>query len=204
MIGRLQGKLIQKKPPQILVDVAGVGYELDVTMNTLYQCPEEGQAITLHTHLVVREDLHCLYGFASLDERDLFRILIKVNGVGPKLALTILSSMTVTAFVQCVQQQAVSALVKVPGIGKKTAERLLIEMRDRLNDWQGGGRAVRLPATSDELLGCDAHSAVSDAISALVALGYKPQQANQAVAKLPADNQSSETLIRQALQQLAS
>lgn len=204
MIGRISGILIQKKPPQVLVDVAGIAYEVDVTMNTLYQCPDEGQKITLHTHLVVREDQHSLYGFASLDERDLFRLLIKVNGVGPRLALTILSSMNVPVFVQCVQNQEVSALVKVPGIGKKTAERLLIEMRDRLNDWQAGGSAVRLPDTSDEILRTTEHSAVSDAVSALIALGYKPQHANQAVAKLKSENQSSENLIRQALQQLAS
>lgn len=202
MIGRLHGKLIDKKPPELLIDVGGVGYEVSASMHTIYQLPELDHHVTLYTHLTVREDAHLLFGFAELEERELFRLLIKVNGVGPKLALTILSSMAVDSFVECVHQDNVTALVKVPGIGKKTAERLLIEMRDKLKDWQSStAQSPTLNNASAAII--VRRSEVQDAISALIALGYKPAQANQAVAKLDTENANSEQIIRQALQRLA-
>src|SRR5690606_8439100 len=179
MIGRIRGKLLEKQAPEILVDVSGVGYEIHAPMTTIYQLPALGEDVELFTHLVVREDAHLLFGFASAQERALFRALIKVNGVGPKLALTILSGMDVQDFVRCVRDGDTAGLVRLPGVGKKTAERLLIEMRDRLRDWHADGVAVgegaaRLPAgAADHRL---------DAESALIALGYKPQEASKMIA----------------------
>jgi holliday junction DNA helicase RuvA len=197
MIGRIRGTLLEKQAPELLVDVNGVGYEIQAPMTTIYKVPAIGGQVELYTHLIVREDAHLLYGFASLQERALFRALIKVNGVGPKLALTILSGMDVEAFVRCVRDNDAAGLVRLPGVGKKTAERLLVEMRDRLRDWHVDGLAVsggsaQLPArANDHLL---------DAESALIALGYKPQEATRMVAavnKEPAT--TSEELIRMAL-----
>ena len=142
MIGRLTGTLLAKQPPALLLDVAGVGYELEAPMTTFYTLPAVGETVTLHTHLVVREDAHLLFGFASEDERRLFRALIKVSGVGARLALTILSGVSADEFVRCVQDSDTATLVRLPGIGKKTAERLIVEMRDRLDDWQ---QQVRMP-----------------------------------------------------------
>lgn len=197
MIGRLQGKLIQKQPPQLLIDVQGVGYEVDAPMSTFYQLPETGQPVTLHTHLVVREDAQLLYGFASEAERALFRNLIKINGVGPKLALTILSGISTDDFVRCVHENNAAALVSLPGIGKKTAERLIVELRDRLKDEQsyaGGslpaGGSVTVPVASP----------VGDAVSALIALGYKPQDASKMVRAVNVDGMDAENIIRLSLQ----
>ncbi|HSB97665.1 MAG TPA: Holliday junction branch migration protein RuvA, partial [Spongiibacteraceae bacterium] len=142
MIGRIRGKLLEKQAPELLVDVNGVGYEIQAPMTTIYQLPALGETVELFTHLVVREDAHLLFGFASLRDRALFRALIKVNGVGPKLALTILSGMDAQDFVRCVRDNDGAGLVRLPGVGKKTAERLLIEMRDRLRDWPIDGLAV--------------------------------------------------------------
>jgi Holliday junction DNA helicase RuvA len=199
MIGRLHGVLIAKQPPQLLIDVQGVGYEVEAPMSTFYQLPATGAAITLHTHMVVREDAHLLFGFATERERRLFRTLIKVNGVGPKLALTILSGISADDLVRSLQENDSAALVRLPGVGKKTAERLIVEMRDRLDDLQSDGvlpvamAATQAPAaTRDE---------ERDALSALVALGYKPQEASRLISGVESAGLSSEEIIRAALKQ---
>lgn len=196
MIGRLRGILLEKQPPQLLLDVQGVGYEIQAPLSTFYRLPEIGQPITLLTHLIVREDAHILYGFAEERERNLFRNLIKVTNVGPKSALTILSGIEPNAFVRCVMDNDVTSLAKLPGIGKKTAERLVVEMRDRLSAWQE--QLVTTELTSLH----ETNRAVQDAISALVALGYKPQEARQAVLRLEKNNLSSEELIKLALKNI--
>lgn len=202
MIGRLRGTLAEKHPPQLLVDVGGVGYEVEAPMSTFYQLPALGSEVQLYTHLVVREDAHLLFGFASESERRLFRTLIKVNGVGAKLALTILSGITADEFARCVQDGDTASLVRLPGVGKKTAERLVVEMRDRLNDWQlPGSIAVELPGAAQAPAGGDA---VKDAIAALVSLGYKPQEASRLISKLETEGLDSEAIIRAALKQAVS
>ena len=196
MIGRLRGTLAEKQPPHLLLDVGGVGYEVEVPMTTLYRLPAQGEVVTLHTHLVVREDAHLLYGFGEKRERELFRELIRLNGVGPKLALALMSSLEVDELVRCVQAQDTAALVKVPGVGKKTAERLLVELKDRFKAWEN------LPAIAPLVLpnqAAVAASAEADAVSALVALGFKPQEASRAVAAVEGEDLSSEELIRRAL-----
>ena len=197
MIGRLRGIIIQKQPPQLLIDVQGVGYEVDAPMSTFYQLPNLGEQVTLHTHMVVREDAQLLYGFASESERTLFRNLIKINGVGAKLALTILSGMNAEEFAHCVQDNDAAALVRLPGIGKKTAERLIIELRDKLKaDLPGSGTAM--PAGS--LVSPVATSPVSDAVSALIALGYKAQEASRMVRAVDTEGLDTEEIIRLSLQ----
>jgi len=196
VIGRLRGTLAEKQPPHLLLDVGGVGYEVEVPMTTLYRLPAQGEVVTLHTHLVVREDAHLLYGFGEKRERELFRELIRLNGVGPKLALALMSSLEVDELVRCVQAQDTSVLVKVPGVGKKTAERLLVELKDRFKAWEN------LPAIAPLVMPNQAPvaaSAEADAVSALVALGFKPQEASRAVAAVEGDDLSSEELIRRAL-----
>ncbi|MCX2979330.1 Holliday junction branch migration protein RuvA [Halieaceae bacterium IMCC14734] len=199
MIGRISGTLLEKQPPEILLDVGGVGYEIQVPMTTLYELPVTGTALTLFTHFVVREDAQLLYGFSSERDRHLFRSLIKVSGVGPKLALGILSGMDADSFVRTVQRDDISTLVKLPGVGKKTAERLLIEMRDRLKDWMlelAEPTAATTAAASDRDM-------LAEAESALVALGYKPAEASRAVAAANDDSiERSEELIRRALQSM--
>jgi len=199
MIGRLNGKLLEKRPPFLLLDVNGVGYEIQASMNTFYHLPDVGETVALYTHLVVREDDLSLYGFLHQQERLLFRSLIKVNGVGPKLAITILSSADPDSFVHSVMSHDVESLVRVPGIGKKTAERLIIEMKDRLSDWKG--RSVSVGAETTTL---DSHQndAVQDAISALIALGYKPQEASRAISKVAEEGLSREELIKRALKKI--
>jgi Holliday junction DNA helicase RuvA len=193
MIGLLRGKILDKQPPQLLLDVNGVGYEVDAPMTTFYDLPDVGAEVMLFTHLAVREDAHTLYGFAKRTDRDLFRNLLKVNGVGARLALTILSGMETRAFITCVQAGDASALVKLPGIGNKTAERLIIELRDRLElPAEAATAAATAPAP--------AASPVEDAVSALVGLGYKPQDASRMVRSLETANLSSEEIIRSALQ----
>lgn len=201
MIGRLSGTILEKQPPEILLDVVGVGYEVHTSMTTFYRLPEVGHEITLHTHFVVREDAQLLYGFYDLHERTLFRNLIKVNGVGPRMALTILSSIEADSFVQCVVDNDTASLVKLPGVGKKTAERLIIEMRDRLTDWYTGKFQINID--SDKLAANDLISASQDAVSALIALGYKPAEASRAISQHDSENMSSTDLIRQALKKLA-
>ena len=201
MIGRIRGTLAAKHPPDILVEVGGVGYELQVPMTTLFQLPALGAEVSLVTHFVVREDAQLLYGFIDERDRGLFRQLIKVSGVGPKLALTILSGMDSASFARCVQRDDIAALVALPGVGKKTAERLLVEMRDKLKDWFGplDDRGAMLPGGG----AAPAADKVADAESALVALGYKPQEASKAVAAANDDDvTSSEELIRRALKSM--
>jgi len=194
MIGRISGILLVKQAPEILVEVGGVGYELQVPMSTVYQLPELGQAVSLHTHFVVREDAQLLYGFALLSERRLFRTLIKVNGVGPKLALTILSGIDGDEFVRCVRDGDTATLVRLPGVGKKTAERLLVEMKDRLKDWH-----VDAPAVASS-----SNDSAAEAESALVALGYKPADASKSIAAVRGEADSSEQLIRLALKNMVN
>jgi len=200
MIGQLQGIILEKHPPQLLLNVNGVGYEIDAPMSSFYRLPEVGQPTKLHTHLIVREDAHQLYGFCTPQERLLFRNLLKVNGVGPRLALTILSSIEPDDFVRCVQNEETAKLVCLPGIGTKTAERLIIEMRDKLKDWVID---ATLP-TSNTPTKPSRNQILQDAIAALVTLGYKPQEASRAVAKIDENNLSSEELIRRALQEVVS
>jgi|TARA_B110000908_G_scaffold32966_1_gene39383 Holliday junction DNA helicase RuvA len=201
MIGRITGVLLEKQAPELLVDVNGVGYEIQAPMTTIYQLPEVGQVVVLHTHFVVREDAQLLYGFAELQERRLFRALIKVNGVGPKLALTILSGIETDEFVRCVRDGDTLSLVRLPGVGKKTAERLLVEMKDRLKDWQ-------IDSITDESRASGmgfSNSITAEAESALIALGYKPQEAAKAIAAANNDSMtSSEQLIRAALKNMVN
>ncbi|RLA61337.1 MAG: Holliday junction branch migration protein RuvA [Gammaproteobacteria bacterium] len=203
MIGRIRGVLVYKQPPDILVEVGGVGYEVQVPMTTLFQLPELGSEVSLVTHFVVREDAQLLYGFIDERDRSLFRQLIKISGVGPKLGLTILSGMDSSSFARCVQRDDISSLMALPGVGKKTAERLLVEMRDKLQDWlvqtdvtgQAGSGVTLAPITN----------IVADAEGALIALGYKPQEASRMVAAVNDDSVAgSEELIRRALKSMAS
>jgi len=200
MIGRLSGILLEKQPPFILLDVNGVGYECQAPMNTIYHLPELGNKVVLHTHLSVSENAHTLFAFFSLEERTLFRSLIKINGVGPKLALAILSAMNAMEFVQNVHNGDAANLVKIPGVGKKTAERLIIEMKDKLKDWEVEG--VPQSSSSQNSTSQLANANVQEAISGLVALGYKPQSASQAISKIDDDNLPPASLIRLALKNM--
>ena len=204
MIGRIRGHLVHKQPPDILVEVGGVGYEIQVPMTTLFRLPELGSEVSLVTHFVVREDAQLLYGFIDERDRSLFRQLIKVSGVGPKLALTILSGMDSTSFARCVQRDDISSLVALPGVGKKTAERLLVEMRDKLQGWLvQAAEADGLPGGAVNL--APIADIVADAESALIALGYKPQEASRVVAAVNDDSVAdSEELIRRALKSMVS
>jgi Holliday junction DNA helicase RuvA len=206
MIGRLQGLLLTKDDNEILLDVQGVGYEVEVPASTLVMLPEPGNNTVLYTHFVVREDAQQLYGFIDLKERALFRLLIKVNGVGPKLALGLLSHMEGGKFVSCVMNNDVNALVKLPGVGRKTAERLIIEMRDRLKEWELEYGKPDEVAISPRATRTDS---LQEAESALISLGYKPLEASRAIVhaanSLETDNQphTTEQLIRLALRNLA-
>ena len=197
MIGRLHGVLVWKQPPGLMIDAHGVGYELEASLTTFQILPEVGAEITLHTHLAVREDAHTLYGFAHLAERALFRELIRVSGVGPRLALLILSGMSVELFGRCVRDGDAAALTRLPGIGKKTAERLIIELRDRIGELGSYSATVGLAGGS--MVAPEARP-VDDAISALVSLGYKLPEASRMVQSLETDGLSREAIIRLALQ----
>lgn len=201
MIGRLTGIVADKQAPDVLIDVEGVGYEVQLPLTSFYELPEEGQKTTIYTHFVVREDAQLLYGFSSKQERSLFRLLIKANGVGPKLGLTILSGLTAEQFVACVEQDDVTTLVKLPGVGKKTAERLLIEMRDRIKALDVAPDFMPKLEMESSLMSNKAND-FDDAVSALVALGYSSQQANKAVKAVHTDGVDSETLIRNALKNM--
>lgn len=192
MIGYLSGLLRARQTQELLIDVQGVGYEVQVSLNTWFDLPETGQPVALHTHLVVREDAQQLFGFGTLAERDLFRALIRVSGIGPRLALAVLSGMTVAEFVHCVQAGQVASLVRLPGVGRRTAERLVVELRDRLADWQAAP-SVQTPGEPQDGAG--------EAESALVALGYKPAEAARMVAAAEAAGAAGDTasLIRAAL-----
>lgn len=196
MIGRLHGVLLHKEPPALLVDVGGVGYELEAPMTTFYELPAVGERVTLYTHLVVREDAHLLYGFAREAQRRLFRALLKVNGVGPRVALAVLSGLSDEEFSRCVADEDIARLTRVPGIGRKTAERLVIEMRDKLP----AEAAAPVSAVANAPPAADP---VSEAVSALVALGYKPNEASRAVRGVSAKGLSAEEIIRQALKGMA-
>lgn len=198
MIGRLRGSLAEKQPPHLVLDVNGVGYEVEVPMTTLYRLPPVGETVTLHTHLVVREDAHLLYGFYEKRERELFRELIRLNGVGPKLALALMSGLEVDELVRCVQAQDTSALTRIPGVGKKTAERLLVELKDRFKAWESLPGTFTLVSNGPNQAEPVA-SAESDAVSALISLGYKPQEASKAVSAIKEKDLSSADLIRRAL-----
>lgn len=200
MIGQIKGILLEKKAPDLLVDVGGVGYELQAPMSTFYQLPATGQGVLLHTHLVVREDAHLLYGFYDQQERALFRALIKVSGVGPKVALAILSGVSADDFVRLVRQDDVTALTRIPGIGKKTAERLILDMRDRLKAWQEPSASGH--AAADLATQTGSPDVSEDAETALIALGYKPQEAARMIVRTLKDNPElnrSEDIIRLAL-----
>lgn len=207
MIGRLRGTLLEKIAPEILIECYGVGYEVSMPMTSIYALPALNEQATIYIHFVVREDAQLLYGFTTKVERKLFRLLIKVNGVGPKLGLAILSGMSADQFVSCVVHDDLSTIVKIPGVGKKTAERLLIEMRDRLKDWQVDEQAVVSPGTSENLslLHNQAealNTAKSDAINALISLGYNQSQADKAIKSIYNKDKSSEDLIRDALKNM--
>ncbi|WP_448550205.1 Holliday junction branch migration protein RuvA [Thalassotalea fusca] len=201
MIGRLRGTLIEKLPPEIVIECQGVGYEVSMPMTSIYALPNEQEEATIYTHFVVREDAQLLYGFATKTERKLFRLLIKVNGVGPKLGLAILSGMSAEQFVSCVAHDDLTTIVKIPGVGKKTAERLLIEMRDKLKDWNS---ELLTPFTDKMPVDGLVASAIvtdsrGDAINALISLGYTQGQADKAIKQIYSDGMSSEDLIRDAL-----
>lgn len=208
MIGRLSGTLVEKYLPEILIECAGVGYEVTMPMTSIYALPELNEQAVIYTHFVVREDAQLLYGFVNTTERKLFRLLIKVNGVGPKLALAVLSAMSADQFVSCVTHDDVSGIVKIPGVGKKTAERLLIEMRDRLKDWQITSRTPATDAMPIQLNAQDTfiHAPVvnnkGDAINALISLGYKQVQADKAVKQVYSDGMTSEDIIRLSLKSM--
>lgn len=201
MIGRLQGTLIVKKAPHILLDVNGVGYELEAPMSTFYNLPGEGNKVILHTHLVVREDAQLLYGFANQAERSLFRALIKVNGVGPKLAITILSGISSADFERCVHDNDVATLVRLPGVGKKTAERLIVEMRDKLAQMDNGLNGQQF--NPEQVSPAYSNDETRDAIGALVSLGYKQQEADKMVRLVATAGRVSEDIIREALKATA-
>lgn len=192
MIGFLRGRIVSKHPPLLLLDVNGVGYEVEAPMSTFYDLPDIGTEVTLQTQLVVREDAHLLFGFGSDAERRLFRELLKVSGVGARMALTILSGASVEQFARAVQDNDIASLTRLPGIGKKTAERLIIEMRDRLK----GTLVEPIGSTASS----EAPSATDEAYDALVALGYKPVEAQRMIKSVKTEGLASEEVIRLALQ----
>jgi Holliday junction DNA helicase RuvA len=196
VIGSLHGRLTAKHAPHIVVECSGVGYEVETPMSTFLELPEIGADVFLHTHLLVREDAHILFGFATADERTLFRTLLKVNRVGAKLALGILSAMSENDFRRCVEYDDAATLARVPGIGRKTAERLIMEMRDKIE-------SIGVPSLPSGRVGVDVQPR-SEAFDALVALGYKPNEVNKLLGKLDLDGLSAEDIIRRALKQVAA
>ena len=202
MIGRLKGILLEKKAPSMLIDVNGVGYEVDAPMTTFYDLPKVGEEIVIYTHLVVREDAHLLYGFIRESDRALFRTLIKVSGVGAKLALALLSGISSHDFIKTIRSNDIATLTRIPGVGKKTAERLVIEMRDRLKELlpESEVEAAAAVAASDAL----PPDEIKDAVSALISLGFKPPEASRMVSRIDTKGLPSEEIIRQALQSVSS
>ena len=199
MIGRLAGTLIQKSPPLLMIDIHGVGYEVQAPMSTFYQLPELDQPVVLLIHMVVREDAQLLYGFYNESERRLFKTLIKVNGVGPKLALAILSGISVTEFVQVINDNDESGLIRLPGIGKKTAQRLIVEMQDRLPDWQTDNISEQEKTSTSADQSPSKQDIIKEATSALIALGYKPAEATKMISRIDKQDQTTESLIKYAL-----
>lgn len=202
MIARLSGQLVEKVAPHVIVDVQGIGYELDLPLNAFYQLPALGQPVTLWTHLSIREDAHQLFGFLERDALQVFRVLIKVSGVGPKLALALLSGMDVDTLRQCIASDNVAMLTKVPGVGKKTAERLIVELRDKLGKLESLRVVPAGQAPAAFPLMPEPASPVEEAESALVALGYKPAEAARAVKAVSADHVDTAELVRAALKGL--
>ena len=206
MIGRLRGIVIEKQPPEVLLEVGGIGYEVQMPMSCFYELPQVGQEAIIFTHFVVREDAQLLYGFNKKSERELFREVIKANGVGPKLGLAILSAMTASQFVRSVELEDVTTLVKIPGVGKKTAERLVVEMKDRLKGWGEGDlftAALDTAASNAEIQHPATQARAEDeAVSALIVLGYKPQVAAKVVAQVAQPEMTSEAMIRDALRSM--
>jgi Holliday junction DNA helicase RuvA len=204
MIGRLNGVLIEKQPPEILLEVSGAGYEVQMPMTCFYDLPNIGENAVIYTHFVVREDAQLLFGFNNKTERALFRELLKANGVGPKLGLAILSGMSAQQFVSCVNNEDATSLVKLPGVGKKTAERLVLEMKDRLKNWGNDlftpfSDAAVIEPVSNAII---ANNAADDAISALLALGYKLPQAQKAVKSVSKPDMTTEVLIKESLKSM--
>ncbi len=199
MIGFLRGVLANKAPPFLLIDVNGVGYELEVPMSTVFHLPDVGNNVELRTHLVVRDDAQILFGFGTEEERSLFRSLLKVNGVGAKLALTILSGISVDGFVQCVRNEDKATLVRLPGVGRKTAERLILDMRDRIDAAvpSGGNGAAFITTGADPV-------PQTEAFNALVSLGYKTAEAQKMIEAVVTDGQTTEDILRQVLRSAAS
>ncbi len=204
MIGRLRGTLLEKQPPELLIEVGGIGYEVQMPMSCFYELPNIGEEAIIYTHFVVREDAQLLYGFNTVNERALFREVIKANGVGPKMGLGILSGMTASQFVSCVEREDISTLVKLPGVGKKTAERLVVEMKDRLKGWGAGD--LFTPATDaapiDSMPSVNEVGAEDEAVSALLSLGYKSAQASKVISQVSKPGMTSEQLIREALKSM--
>jgi len=194
MIGSLRGRLTFRQAPSIIIECQGVGYDVETPMSTFLELPPIGDDLFLYTHMVVREDAQTLYGFATDEERALFRLLLKISGVGAKMGLAILSAMSVEVFRRCVEYEDSATLVKVPGIGKKTAERLIIEMRDRVDTPSAQSGATKVNVE---------FGAKSEAVDALIALGYKPREVNNLIAGLDVDGKSAEDIIRLALRQVA-
>ena len=194
MIGRIRGILLQKKPPHLLVDVQGVAYEVDAPMSTFYDLPEVGKEVVLHTHLAIKEDAHSLYGFGTESDRALFRTLLKITGVGAKLALAVLSGASVAEFTRLIQTADVISLTRIPGVGKKTAERMIVELKDKLGSFSGAGVIV------GRVGGAVPTDPLTEATVALGALGYKPIEVQALLKKVDATGLSAEELIRRALQ----
>jgi len=202
MIGRLRGVILEKKAPSLVLDINGVGYEIEAPMTTFYELPQVGEQVILYTHLVVREDAHLLYGFIRETDRALFRSLIKVSGVGAKLALALLSGMSAREFLVTIRSNDITSLTRIPGVGKKTAERLIIEMRDRLKELNLElGEASSHTVASEQGLPPDE---IKDAVSALIALGFKPPEASRMVSGINTKGLRSEEIIRQALQSVST
>ncbi|CUX95991.1 Holliday junction ATP-dependent DNA helicase RuvA [Candidatus Gullanella endobia] len=201
MIGRLRGIIIEKQPPQILLETHGVGYEVFMPMTCFYSLPKNGQEAIIFTHFIVREDIQLLFGFINKQERVLFRELIKINGVGPKIALAILSGMSAQQFIHAVELQEINTIVKLPGVGKKTAERLVLEMKDKFKNLASD--LFALPVTNnihtDVNIQAMHTNPKNEAVAALVVLGYKPQEANRMISKVENADSDCEMLIRDAL-----
>jgi len=201
MIGRLRGDIVYKKPPFLMIEVNGVGYELEAPMSTFYNLPDQGKPTVVFTHLAIRDDAHVLYAFISESERLLFRTLLRISGVGAKMALAILSGMSADEFSRCVQSDDTAALIRLPGIGKKTAERLIVEMRDRLDRLEISGDTGISRSTSVANI---TNTPVSDAVGALIALGYRPNDASRMVRAVESEGLGSEEIIRAALKTMAA
>jgi Holliday junction DNA helicase RuvA len=201
VIGRLRGEVAAKHPPVVLIDVGGVGYEVEAPMSTFYDLPAVGEPVTLVTHLVIRDDAHVLYGFRNAHDRALFRALLRVTGVGAKMALAILSGMDAERFAQCVEQEDIAMLSRLPGIGKKTAQRLVMEMKDRMAELAGGTAGARAAAAggAGRMPIPPADDPLADAVGALIALGYKPAEANRMARAVDDGAKTSEEIIRAAL-----